>query len=362
MVRPDRSGSREDTALTPTFTLADLGWSDHFARQLDPSETGQFAPARITTVHRDRVLALSEAGPLILGLPPDMPTSIIAVGDWVLADTDASRVHRLLDRTSLIARRGAGTGAERQLIGANIDTLAIVTSCNAEFNTARLERYLALARSGEVDPLIVLTKADNGDAARFIDLATVTGRGTPVLALDARDIDTAAAALAAYCGRGRTLGLVGSSGVGKSTLAGSLTGLALDTGAIREDDAKGRHTTTARHLIPTLGGGWLMDTPGMRELRLTDAAEAIAATYDDIDALARTCRFADCAHDQEPGCAVQAAVAAGDLDMARLQRWNRLMLEDRRNSETLFEARARSRAFGRKVRSVQAVRRDKPKR
>jgi len=343
------------------FTLADLGWTNHFEHQLDPSDPARLVPARITTVHRDRVLALSEAGPMTLGLPPDMPTSMLAVGDWVLADPNLARVHRLLDRTTLIARRGAGNGAERQLIGANIDTLAIVTSCNAEFNPARLERYLALAHAGEVAPLIVLTKADIGDAARFIELATKIGRGTPVLPLDARDIDTAATALGAYCRRGQTLGLVGSSGVGKSTLAGSLTGLSLDTGAIREDDAKGRHTTTARHLIHTLGGGWLMDTPGMRELRLTDAAEAIGVTFKDIDALARTCRFADCAHDREPGCAVQAAVAAGDLDPARLQRWNRLMLEDRQNSETQFEARARSRAFDRKARSAPTARRAKPK-
>lgn len=344
--------------MNPTITLVGLGWSSDFLRQLDLTEIGRNPPARIVAVHRDRLDALSEHGPLTLTLPPGLTTGEVAVGDWVLCEAGQPRVYRLLDRSSLIARRAAGTGVDRQLIAANLDTLAIVTSCNAEFNEARLDRYLAVARSGGVAPILVLTKADGTDPAPFIARADRAGRGVPVLALDARDA-AAVKALADWCGRGRTLGLVGSSGVGKSTLAASLTGSALETGAIREDDAKGRHTTTARHLIPTPWGGWLMDTPGMRELRLTDAADGIAATFDDIDALAADCRFADCQHDTEPGCAIRAAIDGGTLDESRLRRWRKLLRESRKNSETLAEAHARNRAFGRMARQVLSAKRDR---
>ena len=333
------------------ITLAGLGWSAHFLRQLSLDEIGRFPPARVTTVHRDRIEAVGEGVASSFGLPPGLPTSDIAVGDWVLTDPDLPRVHRLLDRQTLIARRAAGTGAGRQLIAANLDTIAIVTSCNAEFNEARLERYLAVARAGGVVPVIVLTKADATDPDPFRDRAERAGSGVPVLAVDARDA-LQAQSIADWCRPGQTLGLVGSSGVGKSTLAGTLTGFPLATAAIRADDAKGRHTTTSRHLLPTIFGGWLLDTPGMRELRLTDAAEGVAATFDDIDAVAENCRFRDCLHQGEPGCAVEAAIAAGELDPARLHRWRKLVREDRINSETLAEAHRRNRAFGRMTRTA----------
>ena len=160
------------------------------------------------------------------------------------------------------------------------------------------------------------------------------------------------ARLEAWCGRGETVAVAGSSGVGKSTLTNALTGAALATRGIREDDAHGRHTTTARSLHRTRAGGWLIDTPGMRALRLADAADGIEAAFDDIAALARDCRFGDCAHEAEPGCAVQAAIAAGGLDPVRLARWQKLAREDARNSATLAETRARERASGRFYRSV----------
>jgi len=342
--------------VQPQPSLADLGWSPDFLRQLDLTEIGRLPPARVTAVQRDRIHALAEAGPVVLALPDGLSTGDVAVGDWILCDPGRPRLHRLLDRRSLIARRAAGTGAGRQLIAANLDTLAILTSCNAEFSLARLERYLALARAGGVMPLVLLTKADGADPQPFVKAAASAGRGVPVLSLDARD-PAAVASLAPWCGRGQTLALVGSSGVGKSTLASGLTGQALATGGIREDDAKGRHTTTSRQLIRALAGGWLLDTPGMRELRLSDAAEGIAATFDDIDALAKGCRFGDCRHEAEPGCAVQAAIAAGALDAARLKRWRKLLREDRANSETVAQAHARRRAFGRMARGAAAAKR-----
>lgn len=336
------------------LTLADLGWSPAFAAHL--GEAGPGFPARISAVHRDRVEALSERGGLSLTLPQGLLTSHVAVGDWVT--TDGAQLVRLLDRQSVLTRHAAGKGVERQLIAANLDRLAIVTSCNAEFNPARLDRYVALAHQGGVAPAIVLTKADLTDPAPYLAEATRAARGAPVLAINAKD-PASAQSLAQWCGPGQTLGLVGSSGVGKSTLATTLTGTEQDTGEIRETDSRGRHTTSARFLIRTLAGGWLIDTPGMRELRLTDAAESIAATFDDIDDLAQTCRFTDCAHDREPGCAIRAALKAGELDPVRLARWRKLMAEDSHDKETVAEARARTRAFGKAVKGAGQAKRRK---
>ncbi len=330
-------GARAVTRMT-VADLADLGWSARFRDQITPDDS-LLRPARIAAVHRDRVEALGEDGPLSLTLPPGLMTGAVAVGDWAL--TDGTALHRLLDRQSVLMRRAAGKGVDRQLIAANLDRLAIVTSCNGEFNAARLDRYLALAHAGGIAPVIILTRADMADPAPYLADAGQAARGAPVLALDSRD-PAAAAALAQWCGPGQTLGLVGSSGVGKSTLAGSLTGTQRQTGPIRQADARGRHTTSARFLIRTLFGGWLIDTPGMRELRLAEAAAGIGATFDDLDALALTCRFTNCGHDSEPGCAVRAAVRASTLDPDRVQRWRKLIAENRHNSATRDKTRSRS--------------------
>ncbi|MCA3545251.1 MAG: ribosome small subunit-dependent GTPase A [Rhodobacter sp.] len=320
--------------------LAALGLSARFRDQITPQDC-LLRPARIAAVHRDRVDALGEDGPLSLTLPPGLMTGAVAVGDWAL--TDGKVLHRLLDRQSLLTRRAAGKGVDRQLIAANLDRLAIVTSCNGEFNLARLDRYLALAHAGGIAPVIILTRADMTDPAPYLAGAGQAARGAPVLALHSRD-PAAAAALAQWCGPGQTLGLVGSSGVGKSTLAGSLTGTQQQTGPIREADARGRHTTSARFLIRTLSGGWLIDTPGMRELGLAGTTAAIGASFDDLDALALTCRFTNCGHDSEPGCAVRAAVRAGSVETDRLQRWRKLIAEDRHT--TAKRDKTRSRSFG----------------
>lgn len=317
--------------------LTGLGLSAHFARQIEID--AEVTPARIAEVARDHVIALTEAGPLALVTPDS--TGGYAVGDWVLHD--GARVTALLDRQTEIRRKAAGPQAGSQLIAANVDTLGIVTSCNADFNIARLERYLALAAQSDCLPLIVLTKADLADDPR--DFERQAERLSPLvtaIALNAKDGEDAAR-LAPWCGRGQTLALVGSSGVGKTTLQNHLTGLAEATQDIREDDAKGRHTTTARALRPTLHGGWLIDTPGIRELALAEAAEGIDAVFAEIVELARSCRFNDCAHETEPGCAVKAAIEAGSLDPGRLERWRKLQREDRYNSESIAEARARYR-------------------
>lgn len=330
------------------LSLRDLGWSPFFQADLDPSETA--LPARVAAVHRAAIDAATPDGSRRLGLPPTLPAATLAVGDWLLVAGD--RPVRRLERKSLLARRAAGTGAERQLIAANLDTLFIVTSCNADFNPARLERYLALARQAGVMPVLVLTKADAcADPDLYRDRARRLSAALPVETINALD-PASVARLEPWCGPGQTVALVGMSGVGKSTLTNTLTGAGLATQAVRADDDRGRHTTTARSLHRTRAGGWLIDTPGMRALRLADAAEGLAAVFEDVASLAEGCRFADCRHEAEPGCAVQAAIAEARLDPARLARWRKLVREEAHNSATLAESRRAEKSFGRMVRRV----------
>jgi len=282
------------------------------------------------------------------------------VGDWLLLDRGRPRSSSVLDRKSLIKRRAPGTGREVQLIAANIDTVFVVTSCNVDFNVARMERYVALAFEAGIEPVIVLTKADLADnMAPYVDAAGTVSEKVPVVALDARG-EEPVQALADWCKPGRTIAFLGSSGVGKSTLTNALLGAqAIATQGIREDDARGRHTTTRRELHGTPSGCLVLDTPGMRELQLTDAATGIADVFEDIEALAANCRFTDCQHETEPGCAILAATENGSLDPARLARWRKLQAEDAFNSASLAERREKDRAFGKLVRSAMKAKSDR---
>jgi ribosome biogenesis GTPase / thiamine phosphate phosphatase len=266
-----------------------------------------------------------------------------------------TRTRRLLRRHSLFKRRAAGSGRKLQLIAANVNTLFIVSSCNQDFNPARLERYLALAREARVLPVVVLTKADLAkNPEEFVRAASKLLTGLVVETLDARD-SSMAARLTSWCARGDTVALVGSSGVGKSTLINTLTATrAATTQDIREKDDKGRHTTTGRALHRLPAGGWLVDTPGMRELQLTDVGAGLDDVFAEVAAIAANCRFRDCRHQGEPGCAVNAAVLAGTLDAGRVKRWRKLLAEEAHNNETLAERHARSRGFGKLARRMQA--------
>jgi ribosome biogenesis GTPase len=341
--------------MSASDTLNSLGWRPFFQAQVEAGSP--LRPARVMHVHRGSIEVAHEAGTDRLALAGKAIGLGITVGDWVLLEPEEPLVRRRLERQSLFQRRAAGTSGELQRIAANVDTLFIVTSANRDFNLARLERYLAIANEAGAFPVVVITKADLADdAGDFARAASELAPGILVETLDARDPQQVAV-LRAWCEPGQTVALLGSSGVGKSTLVNTLTGEQQATREVRDDDQRGRHTTTARSMHQLPGGGWLMDTPGMRELQLVNVGDALDDVFTEIAALARQCRFADCSHDTEPGCAVQAEIDAGRLDAARLQRYRKLQAEDRRNSETLAERRARDKDLGKMYKSVLAGKR-----
>lgn len=331
--------------------LQELGLKPFFSEQVLAEEQRGAQPVRVMSVHRGMVTvagdgfqdSISSSVPNPQG-PEDRPT----VGDWLLVGCDDHSIIRILHRSSLFKRTAPGDDRRVQLIAANVDTLFVVTSCNQDFNVARIERYLVLAGEVGVRPVVVLTKADlSPEPDAFVDAARSLQAGVEVRLVDARS-SSSVASLAEHCGIGETVALVGSSGVGKSTLVNTLTASdAAATQPVREEDGKGLHTTTVRQMHrlgfgPT-GGGWLIDTPGMRELQMSEVSAGVAEVFDDIVAITLQCRFTNCTHTDEPQCAIRAAIAAGALDPARLARWRKLADEDAVNSGIAARRRARPR-------------------
>jgi ribosome biogenesis GTPase len=251
-----------------------------------------------------------------------------AVGDWVLIEGNSekhAKIVELLPRRTAIKRAAAGEHYKQQLIAANVDTVFVVCGLDADFNVRRIERYLLLVRTGGAEPVVVLTKSDiaDTDSAVAISVLELAAHDIAVRAVNAKDPDSVAA-LHPWLQPGHTAVLVGSSGAGKSTLTNTLLGIEkMKTAGVRESDSRGRHTTTYRALIPLPTGACLIDTPGMRELKPT-GEEDVAENFSDIEALAEPCRFRDCKHQKEPGCAVRAAIEAGQLDPQRFANFLKL--------------------------------------
>jgi ribosome biogenesis GTPase len=299
--------------------LAPLGWSPSRQAELDDLGRPAAVPGRIGRVDRGSSVAITAAGPVRAEAPG------LVAGDWVAIED--GRLAAVLARRTLLARRAAGRPDAEQAIAANIDVVAVVHGLDRPLRDRRLHRALALAWDSGATPVVVLTKADLDPdaAARALDAEVAFGvDALPVSARTGAGLD----ALAARARPDRTLVLVGESGAGKSTLVNALLGHeALATRAVRGGDHKGRHTTTARHLVPLPGGGALIDTPGVRELGMWGSDEGVRAAFADIAVLAEGCRFADCRHGGEPGCAVAAAVADGALAADRLGSHRDLMRE-----------------------------------
>jgi ribosome biogenesis GTPase len=325
-------------------TLEELGWKTYFSEQVSEDEARRCHPLRVMAVHRGKIAVAGAGGRGFIA--PNIPGAGSAdshptVGDWLLVDGTLQPV-RVLHRMNLFKRRAPGDRRKEQMIAANVDTLFIVASCNQDFSVARLERYLVLAREVGVNPVVVLTKTDLTDTPEvFAAAARGIEPGLLVEAIDGRD-PASVACLAGWCAKGETVALLGSSGVGKSTLVNTLRGSnSIATQAIRTGDDTGRHTTTVREMHRLDGGGWLLDTPGMRELQLFDSATGIAEVFDDFALVAQDCRFSDCAHGVEPGCAIRAAIAMGSLTTVRFDRWRKLAAEDGINAAQVRARRPR---------------------
>lgn len=343
-----QSGSKEPAVHKPS-PLAVLGWQPFFAQQTSVDDLAQTPPVRVIEVHRNGLHVLGDGIDQLVPPGPDA-----TVGDWLLLDQAQPAASVVLQRKSLFKRRAPGTDRRLQMIAANVDTAFIVTSCNQDFNVARLERYVALAFEADVTPVILLTKVDLcNDADPYVQAASAISERVMVLALNALGSEPRDK-LRAWCKTGQTVAFLGSSGVGKSTLVNALMNdHSIETAAIREDDAKGRHTTTRRQLYFSPKGCAVLDTPGMRELQLADAQSGIADVFADMAALAAQCRFNDCTHETEPGCAVKQAVKNGDITADRMARWHKLVAEEKFNSASLSERKTDDKALHKVIRAIQ---------
>ncbi|MCG3126934.1 MAG: putative ribosome biogenesis GTPase RsgA [Phycisphaerae bacterium] len=322
------------------MNLIHLGWTPAWESCLTPQSRPGLLPARVARHDRLGYVLYTERRALRATVSGAMRHAALdraalpVVGDWVAIRPrdggSAAQIHALLPRRSFILRWGAGNSGE-QPIAANIDYLLICMGLDSDFNVRRLERYLALAHSGGVRPVVVLNKADVcADLAPRVAAVESAAIGAPVLVLSALHHE-GLEALRPYVAAGLTAALVGSSGVGKSTIINALLGDGrLRTNAVRAHDGRGRHTTTARELLPIPDAGVIIDTPGMRALAPAASADDLEVAFSDLAELAASCRFRDCEHQTEPGCAIQAAIQRGELGADRLENYRKLLRDQQR--------------------------------
>lgn len=319
--------------------LISLGWNNFFEQSFQAYLPQGYLPGRIAVEHKDAYLVYSEQGELLAEITgkfrhraaqsQDFP----AVGDWVVLRVQESAksatIHAVLPRQSKFSRKTIGSKTEEQIIATNIDTVFLVSGLDSNFNLRRIERYLVLAWESGATPVILLNKADLcQDIESCVTAVEAIAFGTPIIVLSAAQ-NQGLEDLQPYLERGKTVALLGSSGVGKSTLTNQLMGCQQQkVQQVREGDDKGKHTTTHRELLLLPTGALLIDTPGMREIQIwAKQEEGLQETFSDIETFAERCRFRDCRHENEPGCAVQTAIHEGSLDFKRFLSYQKLQKE-----------------------------------
>lgn len=354
-------------------TLAALGWAEPFQSAARPYlQNSELVPARVCAVHRGRYVLGTSTGELSGILPGRLrqrcdPEHLPVVGDWVLCLPNPSGptpIEQCLPRRSCLTRQRAAGEHGAQAMAANLDTVFLTTAVNQDFNLRRLERYLALVFQSGAQPVVLLTKADLADGRpgaleAQVAAAAACAAGAPVHALSAANGE-GLQALDNYLQPAHTVALLGSSGVGKSTLANALLGREANaTSAIRHGDDRGRHTTTHRELFMLPSGAMLIDTPGMRELALWDAEQGLTQAFDDVELWLGQCRFSDCSHSSEPGCAVLGALARGELSPERYRSYFKLQneLAHQERQQSVHAQRQHARSFSRMARNASRKRR-----
>ena len=356
------------------MNLGELGFDDWFESKQREAERPDCSVARVTRVDRDRYLVRNEEAEIQaeptgkLMYAAESGEDLPCVGDWVLVqyynEGTLAIIHGVLPRKTFLQRKAAGNKVDVQMIAANVDTAFLIQACDTDFNIRRMERYLVMVRDGRVEPVILMSKSDLMDPAGIetmiagfrkarIDIKVIPFSNTTGFGL--KEIETALT-------RGKTYCLLGSSGVGKTTLLNHLLGNEVfETGPVREKDGKGRHTTARRQLSVLNNGSLLIDTPGLRELGMIGVGESIADSFADIHGLAENCRFADCTHIVETGCAILEAVKKGELSEERYDSYMKLMKEAEFNDMSYLERRRKDKKFGRMVKAaMKEVRKWKP--
>ena len=356
------------------MNLNQLGWSDYFQSAFNSLERDDLNPARVIRQNKNQYVVHDGHTTLnatILGrllYESEDASSLPAVGDWVCVepfDGDQAIIHAVLPRFGAFFRKEAGHVTRKQVIAANIDIAFLVSGLDHDFNVRRIERYLVQATSSGATPVILLNKADlRGDLDEIVDEVRGVAGDVEIVPLSAKELQ-GIDAVQQFIREGVTVAFLGSSGVGKSSIANALMEHeAQRTGAVRDDDSRGRHTTSHRELMPLASGGVIIDTPGLRELQLWGGEDDLQSVFSEIDQLAAFCKFRDCQHEAEPGCAVLQAVEDEELDEARFESYKKLkkelsFLNQRQDEMARLKAKKREKSFGKLIKEIK---RNNPKR